>query len=167
MNTYFTNLNSKLNLETLCTSTTGRNVPRVGPLSIIKSIVKQLLQKQTDTKINIRILIIYLLTILGAILFDVTELYFPNFIDNNFQTTLLTQIRYGILTTGRETTVGVTNEQIMEKLKITIENILSKIPTKTCDQARAEAATAEEMGGGRKKTKKNRKHSKNRSIRFK
>jgi hypothetical protein len=186
MNTYFTNLNSNLNLETLCKSTNGTTIPRDVPLSMIKNIVVLLFKKQQETEINIRILVMYMLSILGAILFDVTELYFPNFINNDFQIQLLTVIRDGIRTTGSEITVGVTNEEIMEKLDMVIDIILSYIPTKTCDKARAEAAeeaeeaeeaataateaaTGEEMGGGRKKTKtkKNRKHSKNRSIRFK
>jgi len=183
MNTYFTNLNSNLNLETLCTSTNGTTVPRNVQLSMIRNIVDLLFKKQEETGINIRILVMYMLSILGAILFDVTELYFPNFIDNNFQTTVLTIIRNGTRTTGSEITVGVTNEQIIGKnLTLRIKNILSKIPTgnmrELCEaeaeaaqeEAATEAVTAtEEMGGGRKKTKtkRNKKHSKNRSLRFK
>jgi hypothetical protein len=173
MNTYFTNLNSNLNLETLCTSTTdgsSRNLPRVGQVSSTITIVTKLFQLQQVSNINIRILIIYLLTIIGGILFDVTELYFPNLINDSFQTQLLTVIR-GLRTTGREITVGVTNEKIMIELNNVIIHILNNIPTKTCDEIQGEitAADSEEMGGGRKKTKtkRNKKHSNNRSIRFK
>jgi hypothetical protein len=162
MNTYFTNLNSNLNLETLCTSTTdgsSRNLPRVGQVSSTITIVTKLFQLQQKSNINIRILIIYLLSILGAILFDVTELYFPNFINEENQKELLTIIR------GQGTTsVLVTNEEIMQNFYLVLEKILSRIPTETCSQL-----TREGMGGGRKKTKtkRNKKHSKNRSLRFK
>lgn len=155
MSTYFGNLTTALELNNICNpSSSSSSSPNLPNITII---VKKLFELQQKSTINIRILIIYLLSILGAILFDVTELYFPNFINEENQKQLLTIIG------GQGTSsVLVTNEEIMKNFNLVLDNILSKIPTETCEQL-----TREGMGGGRKKTKKNRKHSKNRSIRFK
>jgi len=176
MNNYFTELEIELELNNICKSTstsTSTSLQRSSSLFNIKKIVKTLFDLQEQSRINIRILIIYLLTIIGAILFDVTELYFPNFINEENQTNLLTIIA------GQDSraSILVTSEDIMKNISLVIENILSNIPTQTCEEAEeaakaaAEAAEAAagEMGGGRKtvKSKRNKKKNKRKTVKSK
>ena len=173
MNNYFTELETALELNNICNSTSAP-LQRSSSLSDITKIVKKLFILQENSWINIRILIIYLLTIIGAILFDVTELYFPNFINEENQTKLLTIIA------GQDSraSILVSNEDIMKNISLVIENILDNIPTQTCAEAEAEAAAEEEeeeeeeageMGGGRKtvKSKRNKKKNKRKTVKSK
>ena len=73
--------------------------------------------------VDLQITIIYLISILGAVLFDVTELYFPNK-EKEYRKKILNVIHEGRGLSGDEETVGVTNEEIFEKLATIIDNLL-------------------------------------------
>jgi hypothetical protein len=217
---YFRKLNDILELNTYCNP--GNNVgvrqsPRFyGDLAIIKNII---LTIRKITSVDLQIIIIYVLSILGAVLFDVTKLYFPNK-EKTYRRQILNIIRPQVKgLTGQEKTILVSNEEIFRFLTTIVGNILILLPNNeklTCgeeisenedniDNPNIELPTMQDnLGetklevekdkttssnavlspvfeegthdffgnplnplGGRKKTKKNRKHSKNRSLRFK
>ena len=185
-------------------------------MAIIKNII---LTIRKITRVDIQIIIIYVLSILGAVLFDVTKLYFPNK-EKTYRRQILNIIRPQVKgITGQEKTILVSNEEIFMFLTTIVGNILILLPDNeklTCgeeisenedniDNPNIELPTMQDnLGetklevekdkttssnavlspvfeegthdffgnplnplGGRKKTKKNRKHSKNSSLRFK
>jgi len=198
---YFSDLNDKLDLNTYCNPGNNVGVRQsarfYGDLAIIKDII---LTIRKIKMVDIQIIIIYVLSILGAVLFDVTKLYFPNK-EKTYRRQILNIIRpQAKQVTGEEETVYVSNEEIFRFLTTIVGNILILLPNNeklTCeeeiyeneeniDNPEIELPTmvdtldenedpleveeddhGTELNGGRKKTKKNRKHSKNRSIRFK
>ena len=132
---YIRELNTVLKLKELCKD----GVSSDNNLKEIKELMTKL---RSYDHISIHTIIIYLLTIIGAILFDVTELYFPNFINEENQKNLLTIIR------GQDSrSVLVTNEDIMKNLNLVIENILSNIPTETCEEFQAKQAASQSSAG--------------------
>ena len=201
---YVNKLNEILELNTYCNpDVTVRQSPRFyGDLAIIKNIIRII---RTIKKVDLQIIIIYVLSILGAVLFDVTKLYFPNK-EKTYRKQILNIIRPQVRgLTGEEKTVFVSNEEIFRFLTSIVGNILILLPND--DKLNCETLTSSEdnidnpnitlstmedtlapdeqpleveeekttsssspetdLNGGRKKTKKNRKHSKNRSLRFK
>ena len=193
---YVNKLNENLELNTYCNPINNTGVRRssrlYGDLSIIKNIIRII---RTITKVDLQIIIIYILSILGAVLFDVTKLYFPNK-EKTYRKQILNIIRPQVRgLTGEEKTVFVSNEEIFRFLTSIVGNILILLPNDdklncasedNIDNPEIELPTMEDtlvpgeqpleveeddprtdLNGGRKKTKKNRKHSKNRSLRFK
>jgi len=198
---YLSALNDKLDLNTYCNPGNNVGVRQsarfYGDLAIIKDII---LTIRKIKMVDLQIIIIYVLSILGAVLFDVTKLYFPNK-EKTYRRQILNIIRpQAKQVTGEEETVYVSNEEIFRFLTTIVGNILILLPNNeklTCeeeiyeneeniDNPEIELPTmvdtldenedpleveeddhGTELNGGRKKTKRNKKHSKNRSLRFK
>ena len=123
INNYLAELNKNLDLDEFCKSTgtgTRKSSRNFGDLNVIKNIILRM--KQIEN-VDLQITIIYLISILGAVLFDVTELYFPNK-EKEYRKKILNVIHEGRGLSGDEETVGVTNEEIFEKLATIIDNLL-------------------------------------------
>jgi len=163
ISSYIEELNTVLKLDELCREKKPDN-------NLLE--IKNLILKLRTYNEKIYTIIIYLLTIIGAILFDVTKPYFPCQI-KEYTISILKTIDTETRLTGGEKTVGVTNEQIFQWIVPILTNLLDNKLPKTKDEIKCADETCVNptkgmctiMGGS--KTKKNRKHPKNRSLRFK
>lgn len=177
INNYITTLNKNLELENLCREGQLNN----NNLQEIRNLITKLITYNE----KIYTIIIYLLTIIGAILFDVTKPYFPCQI-KKYTSTIFKTINPTSRRTGEEKTVGITNEEIFKSIHDILKNLFeTDLPKKedeikceelpdnkyivddTCVNPIEDAIKGMCLMMGGTKTKRNKKHSKNRSLRFK
>lgn len=177
INNYITTLNKNLELENLCREGQLNN----NNLQEIRNLITKLITYNE----KIYTIIIYLLTIIGAILFDVTKPYFPCQI-KKYTSTIFKTINPTSRRTGEEKTVGITNEEIFKSIHDILKNLFeTDLPKKedeikceelpdnkyivddTCVNPIEETTKGMCLMMGGTKTKRNKKHSKNRSLRFK